>query len=92
MSKHYNIQVNIQEVTTAPVPVSSSYSRGGHTEPEPEAKRYVKDTASLKVTADTEEEAFSKVLRLISAIRPTPAPHVHRASCDDSSGNHVCGK
>lgn len=91
---HFNIQIMVQKVEEiTPVPVTrhhnSSASYGADAKA-PRDKR-VTELLNLKVTAQSEQAAYAKAATMLEAATPALEPHVHRASCDDASGNHVCG-
>lgn len=84
--EHYNIQVSIQKVTETPVdkPKGVSQSISGK-------ERRVIDLAKIAIQAETEAEAYDRVKRIMDATRAPAEVHLHRASCDDSGGNLICG-
>lgn len=83
---HFNIQITVQQVLDVPSKLPGRVPLN----PE-EIKRQVVETTRVNVTAPTEAEAFAKARRLMDAAEPEPPQHLHRASCDDSGGNLVCG-
>lgn len=88
---HFNIQINIQKVEPPAAPTTrSTYRATGQDEDESPRGKRVTEVLSLKVTAEGEHEAFAKAATLLAASSPE-LKHQHRASCDDASGNHLCG-
>lgn len=64
------------------------------------SERQVLERFQTTVRADSEPEAYRKALAMLEVNRPEPVfseppvpeqKHLHRASCDDSGGNRVCG-
>lgn len=90
---HYNIQINVQRVEPPAPPPGANRNTyrvsSGDEDESPRGKR-VTEVLSLKVTAEGEHEAFAKAATLLAASSPE-LKHQHRASCDDASGNHLCG-
>lgn len=91
---HFNIQISIQRVEE-PEPMSSNgYAVKGIGGIPVMTDRKVVKLLDLAISAETEEEAYSKATIMLEASRP-PVPgykvHLHRASCDDASGNKICG-
>ncbi len=90
---HYNVQIKIQAVSTEPVKAGEAR---GINQALSGKERQVVELLSLAVTAASEQEAHLKAHRLLSASEPpseiaTEVTHLHRASCDDAVGNHLCG-
>lgn len=85
METHWNIQISIQQVDANEV-------RQGPIGSQTKKERVVQQVLSLAITASSEDEAYEKAYRMLNASRPVPEPHQHRASCDDASGNHLCGE
>lgn len=93
--KHWTVVVQVKEVTPA-TPIRDG---GGHPVKVPSGvgsaivamtERSVLDRLSLTVAAETEADAYRKAIALLEVNRPAER-HLHRASCDDSGGNLVCG-
>lgn len=85
--EHYNIQISIQQVANVPLagaPKGFQQAISGK-------ERVILDIASIKVSATFLDEAYDRAGRLLDATRIPKQPHLHRASCDDSGGNLVCG-
>lgn len=92
MSTHFNIQIAIQKVASVvQQATTSSYSRS--VAPEPKAERHTTEVLKLAVTADSEAEAFRKAQRILAANAPEPVveQHLHRASCDGTRRELLCG-
>jgi hypothetical protein len=69
MTGHWNIQINIQRVDKiAPAPLTRGYG----TQPDPSEKRQVVSVLELKITADTEAEAYAKAHRMLIANESEP--------------------
>lgn len=101
MSTHWNIQIGIQEVEEPePIKDNGGYVKSIGGKPIMTERR-VSEALKLAVTADSEEEAYAKAHRMLNANAPASlspweesfgeTEHLHRASCDDSGGNLVCG-
>ncbi len=65
---HFNIQLSIQKVehTVSSRTVGMIQSKTDH-------ERHVTKVAEIAITADTEQDAFSKTYRLLEALKPEPA-------------------
>lgn len=88
---HYNVQVHVQKVREREEARDSrGYVQMQASSPVMLEKQVV-NVLDLSVVADDEFGAYSKAMAMIEAVRPNPAAHEHRASCDDNIGNHLCG-
>jgi hypothetical protein len=92
VSNHYTMIIQVKEVHEAePIrdgsgrPTLLSAGQGVAM-----SERRVLDRLNLTISANSEAEAYDRVIRLLEVQRPEPE-HLHRASCDDSAGNKVCG-
>lgn len=65
--EHWNVQVNIQKVVTTPARSDRGFAGPVTTE----AKRDVTEVLKLAVVADTEQEAYDKVAKLLSVYSPS---------------------
>lgn len=74
MTSHFNIQINIQRVDLVRPEGPSSYSRSTTAE---KAERVVTDVLKLAVTAATEEEAYAKAHKMLTANQPEPGIPVY---------------
>lgn len=83
MTSHFNIQINIQRVTKRDTPARGMQG--------PTSERETTEVLKLAVTAATEEEAYAKAHKMLTANQPEPVPHLHRASCHGPIGELQCG-
>lgn len=91
-SKHYNIQIHIQEVEHGGIVLDGrGFAVKGAMGVIEKSQRSVLTLLDLKIGAPTESEAYDRVLRLLETNRPDPVEHLHRASCHGAGGNLVCG-
>jgi hypothetical protein len=86
--QHFNIQIVIQRVTTEPV--KAGQARGINQAVSGKDRESV-EILRVAVVGDTEAEAYAKAAKMLEASKPPVADHLHRASCDDASGNQICG-
>ena len=94
-AKHWNVQINIQEVT----PKHEARNPNGFLEKGMGGApividRKIKELLTFNVAADSEAEAYEKSIRLLRVSAPFPAPqeqHLHRASCHGPIGELQCG-
>lgn len=93
MEKHFNVQVHVQEVQ----PKQEARNPHGSLEKGPMGavlilEKRVKEVLSLAVTADSEEEAYAKAIRMLRTASPEPVQHQHSASCHGAIGELQCGE
>jgi hypothetical protein len=80
MAEHWNIQINIQKVS--PGQPKTPVMRG--LVEQPKTQREVVSVLELKVTAETEAEAYDKAHRMLEANYPEPT-RIQLPDYDDSS-------
>lgn len=103
MSEHFNIQISIQRVASQESGQTAYRGLGKPQDPLQQRKRFVTDVADIKLTAESEREAFARAHKLLAAAEPEwpvqfkaegetkPQPHLHRASCHGPMGELQCG-
>lgn len=89
---HFNVQIHVQRVREREEARDNKGFVQMHMSSPVILEKQVINVLDLSVVAETEEGAYSKALAMLGAVRPVPVAHVHRASCDDAGGNHICGE
>lgn len=105
MEKHWTVTIQVHEVTPPePIRDGNGYTvkvlAGPGKQNVVMTERRADESLHVIVRADTELEAYHKAAAMLEVNRPEPLfrnppepekEHLHRASCDDSGGNLICG-